>query len=160
MRTSPIEKIAIRMTRFVGSPASLVIHTLLFTGAFILVLFGIPIDRVLLVLTTIVSLEAIYLSIFIQMSVNRSERRIARVSREVHEIAEDVEGIEADVAEIQEDVAGIETDIDEIQSDVENIETDIDEIQKDIEEIEENVDEIAEDVESIETDIDEIQKDS
>jgi uncharacterized membrane protein len=110
------------MTRFVGSPASLVIHTLLFAGAFLLVVFGIPLDRVLLVLTTIVSLEAIYLSIFIQMSVNRSERRIARVSREVHEIAEDVEGIETDIDEIQRDIEGIEEDIEEIQEDIEEME--------------------------------------
>lgn len=122
MRISPIERIALRMTRFIGSSASLVFHTLLFVGAFVSVLFGVPFDRMLLVLTTIVSLEAIYLSIFIQMSVNRSERRIAKVSREVHEIAEDVEGIETDIDEIQKDVEGIETDIDEIQKDIEEME--------------------------------------
>ncbi len=122
MKVSPIERIALRMTRFVGSSTSLVLHTVLFIGAFVSVLLGVPFDRMLLILTTVVSLEAIYLSIFIQMSVNRSERRIAKVSREVHEIAEDVEGIETDIDEIQKDVEGIETDIDEIQKDIEEME--------------------------------------
>jgi uncharacterized membrane protein len=77
-----LEKIAIRATRWVGSTQSLLVHTVLFLVAFILVAVGVPVDRVLLVLTTIVSLEAIYLSIFIQMSVNRSERRIIQHCRQ------------------------------------------------------------------------------
>ncbi len=147
-----LEKIAIRATRWVGSTQSLLVHTVLFLIAFTLVVIGVPVDRVLLVLTTIVSLEAIYLSIFIQMSVNRSERRIKHVSREIQEISEDVEGIEKDIDEIQKDVEEISTDVGEIQEDVEGIEKDIDEIQAD-------VDEIQEDVEGIEKDIDEIEKD-
>lgn len=152
MNSKFLEKIAIRATRWVGSTQSLMVHTILFFVAFVLVLVGIPIDRVLLVLTTIVSLEAIYLSIFIQMSVNRSERRIKHVSREIQEISEDVEGIEKDIDEIQKDVEEISEDVGEIQADVEGIEKDIDEIQAD-------VDEIQEDVEGIEKDIDEIEKD-
>ena len=66
MRNSPVDRletIAIAVTRAVGSIWSVIIHTILFVGAFCLVLLGFSIDRVLLVLTTIVSLEAIYLSI-------------------------------------------------------------------------------------------------
>ena len=138
MKVSPIEKIAIRMTRFVGSTTSLVLHTIFFTLCFMsVVFFGVPFEKMLLVLTTIVSLEAIYLSIFIQMSVNRSERRIARVSREVHEIAEDV-------VEIAEDVQGIETDIDEIQKDIEGIEEDVEDIAEDVEEIQKDIEEMEE----------------
>lgn len=114
-----IERIALRATRWVGSPQSLIVHTLLFVGAFVITWLGIPLDRVLLVLTTIVSLEAIYLSIFIQMSVNRSERRLHAVSRDIDEIQEDIEEISEDVGEIQEDVEQIEKDIDEIQEDIE-----------------------------------------
>lgn len=139
------------MTRFVGSSLSLVLHTVFFGLCFISVIFfGVPFEKMLLVLTTIVSLEAIYLSIFIQMSVNRSERRIARVSREVHEIAEDVEGIETDIDEIQRDIEGIEEDVEEIAEDVAGIEHDVDEIQKDIEGIEEDIEEIQEDIEEME----------
>lgn len=152
MQLSPLEKISLRATRWVGSIQSLIVHTILFVSAFLLAIIGVPLDRVLLVLTTIVSLEAIYLSIFIQMSVNRSERRIKHVSREIQEISEDVEGIEKDIDEIQKDVEEISEDVGEIQEDVEGIEKDIDEIQAD-------VDEIQEDVEGIEKDIDEIEKD-
>ncbi len=133
MPQNNLEKIALRATRWIGSAQSIVIHTLIFLGCFALIIFGADTGTVLLVLTTIVSLEAIYLSIFIQMSVNRSERRIRNVSKEIHEISEDVQGIEADIDEIQKDV-------DEIQEDVQGIEKDIDEIQEDVEDIEQDQD--------------------
>lgn len=122
-----LEKIAIQATRWIGSTHSLIVHTILFVGAFILVAFGIPLDRVLLALTTVVSLEAIYLSIFIQMSVNRNERRLYAVSQEVHEIQEDIEEITEDVGEIQEDIEQIEKDVDEISEDIEEIQEEIEE---------------------------------
>ena len=116
-----LEKIAIRATRWIGSVQSLVAHTLVFVLSFALVIAGIPFDRVLLVLTTVLSLEAIYLSIFIQMSVNRSERRLHAVSKDIDEMQEDLEDISEDIEEIQEDVEKIEKDVDEIQEDIEEI---------------------------------------
>ena len=68
----------------------------------------------MLVLTTIVSLEAIYLSIFIQMSVNLQ-------SKKLHNVASDVEDIQDDVEDIQKDVEEIQKDVEEIQEDVEEI---------------------------------------
>lgn len=115
------ERISIKATRWIGSIGSLVIHTLFFVGCFILYFYGIPMDKILLVLTTVVSLEAIYLAIFIQMSVNRQARKLKAVARDVDEIQEDVEEIQKDVEEIQEDVEEIEKDVDEIQEDVEDI---------------------------------------
>ncbi len=119
-----LEKIAIKTTHWIGSTNSLIIHTLLFALAFVLVLLGVPFQSVLLILTTIVSLEAIYLSIFIQMSVNRQAHKLHAVSKDVEEIQEDVE-------EIQEDVDEIQHDVDEIQEDVEDIGEDVEEIQED-----------------------------
>lgn len=140
-KNQSIERIAIRATRWVGSAQSLVVHTILFIAAFLLVIFGIALDTVLLVLTTIVSLEAIYLSIFIQMSVNRQARRLNVVSREVHEIQEDVDEIQKDIDEIQEDVEEIAEDVGEIEKDVDEIQKDIDEIQEDVEELSEEEEE-------------------
>lgn len=161
-----IERFANRATNFVGSPTSLVLHTILFLSSFLLILFGIDRNTVLLVLTTIVSLEAIYLSLFIQMSVNRSNKRLYIVKKELDEIQEGVEDIAEDVEEIQKDVEEIEKDIDEIQEDVEDIqedvqgiEKDIDEIQTDVGEIQEDVEDIAEDVEGLEKDVDELAED-
>jgi len=51
-----------------------------------------------------VSLEAIYLSIFIQMSVNRTKESLASVEKDIDEIQEDVDDIQEDVEDIQEDV--------------------------------------------------------
>lgn len=111
MSKSPLENlenIALSVTRGVGSVWSVIIHTVLFIGAFVLVLLGEQLEIVLLVLTTIVSLEAIYLSIFIQMSVNHQSRAIASVEKDIDEIQEDVEDIQEDIDEIQEDVEDIQ----------------------------------------------------
>lgn len=102
-----------RFTAWVGSPTSIIIHTIIFIAAFALVLFDVPLDSVLLILTTAVSLEAIYLALFIQMSVNKNTKSLADVEEDIEEIAEDVEGIEKDIDEIQEDVEEIEKDNDE-----------------------------------------------
>lgn len=118
-----LEKGADRATRWIGSTGSLIFHTIVFITAFLLPVFGVSFERVLLVLTTIVSLEAIYLAIFIQMSVNKNTK--------------DIEIIQEDVEDIQEDIEEIEEDVDEIQKDVDEIQEDVDEIQEDIEEIEE-----------------------
>jgi peptidoglycan hydrolase CwlO-like protein len=163
-----LETIALSVTKSIGSIWSVIIHTIIFILSFSLVLFGIPIDRVLLVLTTILSLEAIYLSIFIQMSVNYQSRALANVEHDIDEIAEDVgeihdhveemqedvEGIAEDVGEIQEAHEEIQEDIEEIQKDVDEIQSDVDEIQKDVDEIQEDVEEIAEDVDGLQEEID------
>ncbi len=129
-----LERASILATRWVGSTASLLIHTALFIASFSLYFYGVQIDKILLVVTTLVSLEAIYLSIFIQMSVNRQAKRLHAVARDVEEIQEDVDEIQKDVDEIQEDVEGIEKDVDEIQKDVDEIQEDVDEINEEDEE--------------------------
>jgi len=48
-------------------------------------------------------LEAIYLSIFIQMSVNIQAQKLQTLQENVEDIQEDVEDIQEDVQEIQED---------------------------------------------------------
>lgn len=129
-----IERFANKATMHVGSPMSLILHTFLFIASFLLILLGIDRNTVLLVLTTIVSLEAIYLSLFIQMSVNRSNKRLYMVKKGLDEIQEDV-------GEIQEDIEGIEKDIDEIQEDVEDIQEDVEGIEKDVDELADEIDE-------------------
>lgn len=115
------DSLAIRFTRWMGSPASIVVHTILFILSFAFVVLGVPLERVLLVLTTAVSLEAIYLSLFIQMTVNRQ-------AESIEDVAEDIDEIQEDIDEIQEDVDEIQEDVDEIQEDVVGISVDIDEI--------------------------------
>ena len=74
----------------IGTPISLIIHTVIF------IIFltapkwsNISPDSINLLLTTIVSLEAIYLSLFIQMSVNQSNATISVIQEDVEEIQEE-----------------------------------------------------------------------
>lgn len=144
-----IERFAIKATHSIGSTNSILVHTALFLMSFMLYFVGFNLSNILLVVTTIVSLEAIYLSIFIQMSVNRQARKLHAVSKDIEEIQEDVEEIQEDVEEIQEDVDEIQGDVDEIQKDVDEIQENVDEIQEDVEGIEENVDELSEDIDDV-----------
>jgi septal ring factor EnvC (AmiA/AmiB activator) len=115
----PLEQFAYGVTGWIGSIQSVIIHTLIFVGSFFAVFFGLlSFDRMLLVLTTLVSLEAIYLSIFIQMSLNFTRQSLAEVENDVGEIQEDIDEIQEDVDDIQEDVGEIQEDVEEIQEDI------------------------------------------
>lgn len=148
-KLTDLERFSLKVTRWAGSTDSLVFHTIFFSFMFMLLFLGIAFDTILLVLTTIVSLEAIYFSIFIQMSVNRQSRRLREVSKDIEEIQEDVEEIQEDVEEIHEDVEEIQKDVDEIQEDVEEIHDDVVEIQKDVDEIQGDVEELEEDFDDL-----------
>src|SRR3990167_10715642 len=132
------EKVSIKATNWIGTTGSIVVHSILFVGIFSLQLLGFHFDTILLILTTAVSLEAIYLAIFIQMTVNRN-------TQSLEEVEEDIDEIQKDVDEIQEDVEEIEKDVDEIEKDVDEIQKDIDEVQEDVEDITEGetVEELA-----------------
>lgn len=111
-----------RAINAIGSVPSLILHTIAFIGSFALSAFGIvDWNTMLLMLTTIVSLEAIYLALFIQITVNRHTASLREVEENIDEIQEDVEGLGEDVEDIQEDIEEISEDIDEIQEDVEEM---------------------------------------
>ncbi|MBP9827846.1 DUF1003 domain-containing protein [Patescibacteria group bacterium] len=92
------------LTRSIGSVGSIIAHTFFFFIAFLIGALGvIDWDTVLLVLTTAVSLEAIYLAIFIQITVNQNTESLREVEVDVDEIQKDIDAIEQDVDEIQID---------------------------------------------------------
>ncbi|VAW32754.1 hypothetical protein MNBD_CPR01-170 [hydrothermal vent metagenome] len=96
----PIDKLII----WIGSISSIVVHTIIFIFFFALSLFGIMSwQLMLLVLTTTVSLEAIYLAIFIQLTVNRNARELQEVSEDIDEISEDIDEIGEDIDEMSEE---------------------------------------------------------
>ena len=115
------EYLAFRAIRWIGSIQSLVFHTAGFIVSFLLYFIGINFNTILLVVTTVLSLEAVYLSIFAQMTLNRHSDELEDIQEDVGDIQEDVEEIQEDVDEIQEDVDEIQKDVDEIQEDVEEI---------------------------------------
>lgn len=108
-----LEEISFKITSWIGTPISIIIHTLFFGGIFLLGFLGVDTESILLILTTAVSLEAIYLAIFIQMSVNRQASSIASLE-------DDLEDIQDDVEDISEDVEDISEDIDQIQAEDDN----------------------------------------
>jgi uncharacterized protein YoxC len=106
------------VTTWIGSVQSLFVHTMLFILCGIAgILHLAEWNSILLVLTTIVSLEAIYLSIFIQMTVNRHAEELEEVSEDVDEIQEDIDEIQKDIDEVQEDVEDIQEDVQEMSVD-------------------------------------------
>jgi len=108
-----VEKLVLKAMLWLGSVNSLIVHTLLFLAAYIWYIITKD-NTILIFVTAMVSFEAIYLSIFIQMGVNLH-------SKKLESVADDVEGLQKDVGEIQEDMEEIQEDVEEIQEDVEEI---------------------------------------
>lgn len=129
--------VVFKITEWIGTPYSLMLHTMLFVGIFSLKFINFSIDDILLILTTAVSLEAIYLAIFIQMTVNRNTASL--------------ESVEDDIEDIQEDVKGLEEDIDEIQAE-EDSQSDEDEQTK------QALTNIALEIKRVQTDLDLLKK--
>lgn len=81
-----LEQMAESTAAWVGSVPSLFVHTTFFILMFCLHVFGVSINNILLIATTIVSFEAIYLNIFIQMGVNRSNRHLKKHSEHLEKL--------------------------------------------------------------------------
>jgi hypothetical protein len=97
------EKFINAVIKNIGSINSIIIHTILFTLTFLLYFVGIKFETILLTLTTIVSLEAIYLSLFIQISVNIQSKKVEDIQQNIEDIQEDIEDIQEDIEEENED---------------------------------------------------------
>lgn len=91
----PLEKISFKLISWVGTPYSVIFHTLLFLAVPALALLGFELRSILLMFTTWLSVEAIYLAIFIQMSVNRN-------TESLEEVEEDIEDIQEEASEEEE----------------------------------------------------------
>jgi uncharacterized membrane protein len=93
-----------QIIRWVGTPQSLIMHTIAFIILLCLPFFGIPTYFSMLILTTIVSLEAIYLSIFIQMGVNRHADEQAQTKKVLTNIEETIDDVQETIEEVQETI--------------------------------------------------------
>ncbi|HEY0979626.1 MAG TPA: hypothetical protein VGE23_02200 [Candidatus Paceibacterota bacterium] len=121
-RTPYVPNVIERIVASIGSVPSLLVHSIAFASFFLLAVTGIlSWELMLLVLTTILSLEAIYLAIFIQITVNKHTQSLREVEEDIDEIQEDVEELGEDMEDIQEDLEEISEDIEEIQEDVEEL---------------------------------------
>ncbi len=106
---------------WIGSVQSLVVHTVVYASVFALGFLSVyPWEIILLVFTTIISMEAIYLSLFIQITVNRHQKELEEVSEDVEDIQEDIQEISEDVEDLGDDVEDIQEDIQELTEDEES----------------------------------------
>lgn len=111
MERNFIDVISDRITTWVGSTTSIVIHTLLFIFAFASHwLFSWSLDFILLVLTTVVSLEAIYLAIFIQRSVNQQAVRLGQVEDSIDDVEEALDDVEESLTHTEDEIDDIAED--------------------------------------------------
>ena len=86
---APLEKVSFNVIKWVGTPYSVLFHTLIFILVPALSIFGLDLRTVLLIFTTWLSVEAIYLAIFIQMSVNRNTESLEEVEEDIEDIQEE-----------------------------------------------------------------------
>jgi len=118
VRVHPLASGIQKVIRWVGSPASLLAHTMAFAAFFAVAFLGwVDWNLMLTVLTNVVSLEAIYLAIFIQFTVNQQGVSLRGVEEDVESIQEDVEELGGHVEDLKEDVEDIQEDIGEITED-------------------------------------------
>lgn len=130
------------LIQWVGSFSSLVIHTIIFIACLIAGLLFDHWDIILLTLTTVVSLEAIYLAIFIQMSINRN-------TESLEEVEKDIDEIQGDIDEIQEDVEDIAEDVEELNEEDEQEETEDEQYRRLLKDIQDNVLKITSDLQQL-----------
>lgn len=119
------------LTTWVGSIISICLHTLVFGLFFVLGLLGYNWNTLLLILTTIVSLEAIYLAIFIQMTVNRQSASLEEVEEDIEELQEDLDEIHEDDRRDMANDEAIRQTINRVQGNLEKLLLDIEQLKKD-----------------------------
>lgn len=136
-----IQKLDDRVNSFiawVGSFTSLIVHTFIFISCFAAGIIWGHWDTILLVLTTLVSLEAIYLAIFIQMSINRNTESLQGVEKDIDEIREDVGDIAEDVEDLQEDDAQEDSEDEQDRKLLKDIQDNVLKITSDLQQLKKN----------------------
>ncbi len=118
---------------WLGTIQSVVIHTFVFSGFYAAAILagGTDGDHIISIFTNILSIEAIYLSIFIQLSVNRSNKNVEQIKEDVSELNENIDDIAEDVSELNENIDDIAEDVSEINENIDDIAEDVDELNDD-----------------------------
>src|SRR3989344_5040431 len=133
-----LERISFKVINWIGTPQSLLVHTLIFLTIPAIGFFGFDERTILLGFTTWLSIEAIYLAIFIQMTVNRTTRSLEEVGEDIEGIQEDVEELSEDIDQIQEDEQleeeDVEQSLDNLESQVQKVLADLEHLKKQVHE--------------------------
>lgn len=126
------KSISATVTYWLGTPLSILLHTIFFASMFSLVLFGWELQDMLLALTTALSIEAIYLALFIQMSVNRTTESLEEVEESLEDVEEDIDTIEKDIDAIQLDERNDDKYDEEVAETLKTIENRLARLQEDL----------------------------
>lgn len=114
-KLTPLEKISFSIPGLIGTPASLIIHSIVFIGIFSLRFLGIATDSILFVLATALSLEAIYLAIFIQMTINRNTQSLVVVEKDTVNIQGDEEKTRTVLIHIGQQMKAVQRELDTLR---------------------------------------------
>lgn len=90
----------------------LLIHIVLFGGIFALGLLGVTTNAVLLILGAVVSLEIIYLAVFIQQSLTKNARSLEGVEKQTQKIEENEEKAQTALIYLGHQLKSIQHDLD------------------------------------------------
>ena len=82
-------KFLFKLTELIGSPFSLVLHTVFIAGFFYMRYLGLMSNLTLLTLATIVSIEALYLAIFNQIKVKRHTNSLSEATTTIENMREE-----------------------------------------------------------------------
>lgn len=120
-RQKRIQAFSERLTEWVGTPTSVIVHTIFFAGMFFLVLFGWSLQDMLLVLTTLLSIEAIYLALFIQMSINKTTESLEDVEKDIDIIQRDEKKDDIYDIEVAKTLKTIQSRLQKLQKDLDHL---------------------------------------
>jgi septal ring factor EnvC (AmiA/AmiB activator) len=137
MQGNIIDKISDKVMSWVGTTNSIVFHTIFFVFVFASHwVFGWSFDTILLALTTLVSLEAIYLAIFIQRAVNQQSIRLDEVEETLDDVEDSIDDVEEALDDVEESLTETEGDIADIASHtVKQMEQPLDEVMAELRKI-------------------------
>lgn len=97
----------------VGTFRSLILHSVFFIVMLTLPFFGVDPTLSLLILTTVVSLEAIYLNIITLMGVNRHADEQAKTHAVLTTLEETIDDVQETIEDVQETVEDVQETIEE-----------------------------------------------
>lgn len=129
--TNLFDKLSDKATEWIGSTESIIFHTIFFIVMFSLYFLNIDFNVIMLLLTTVVSLEAIYLSIFIQRAVNKQRLQLADVEESLEDVEETLGDVEETIEDVEESIEEDDREDEEVDKVIqEQLKTIIDELRK------------------------------
>lgn len=94
---SSIEKLAYAARKWIRTPQSVLVHTIFFILVYgLMLVFPKNKDQIVNLITNIVSIEAIYLTLFVLMGTHEVRQGVRDVAENVEDILEDTEDLTED----------------------------------------------------------------